>query len=79
MQTTGENTADAYSAAYDVLSHDLRRNEKLRDRGVKTKGWDFKVVDNKKVYAGNVDQVGQNFQLRHSFCVKVVPRKDGQL
>eukprot|EP00973_Karenia_brevis_P045538 6306928-Karenia_brevis.AAC.1 len=39
MEATGENTADAYEVAYDTLSHDLRRDEKFRERGVKTQGW----------------------------------------
>eukprot|EP00973_Karenia_brevis_P029161 4022364-Karenia_brevis.AAC.1 len=79
METAGENTADAYEVAYDTLSHDLRRDEKLRERGVKTQGWPSKRIRDKNVYVGHEDQVGQNFQLRDNFRVKIVTRGNGQL
>eukprot|EP00973_Karenia_brevis_P057480 7995510-Karenia_brevis.AAC.1 len=60
-----------------TLSHDLHRDEKLRDRGVRTKKWPYEEIDGKRVYAGHVDQVGQNFQLIHNFRAKVVQRKNG--
>eukprot|EP00973_Karenia_brevis_P057583 8009346-Karenia_brevis.AAC.1 len=78
QQTRNESSGDAFTSAFDDLSHDLRRDEKCRGRGVRTKKWPSKEVDGKLVYSGSVDMVGQNFQLIPNFRAKVVQRRNGQ-
>eukprot|EP00973_Karenia_brevis_P055365 7698540-Karenia_brevis.AAC.1 len=58
MKETHEEPRSAYEEAYDVLSHALRGDEVLRERGVKYKGWPKAMVDGKVVYRGHKDQVG---------------------
>eukprot|EP00973_Karenia_brevis_P087069 12074490-Karenia_brevis.AAC.1 len=60
MAETDEDPRHAYEVAYDTLSHDLRRDEKLRDRGVRLDNWPKTIVDGKEVYHGHEDRAGQN-------------------
>eukprot|EP00973_Karenia_brevis_P018977 2602205-Karenia_brevis.AAC.1 len=48
QQTRDEYSSDAYQSAYDVLSHDPHRDEKIRDRGVRTKKWPYEEIDGKR-------------------------------